>query len=249
MLVDRPVLARRVTEIAHGIAEGAHVTPDLMAVLDRHVGADTVTFSEIDLAGTGDVLVETHGAAPLSAEEERSWRRLLPTHPYAAWLTGAPAGTTRLTDVMEVSQLERLEVWEECLRPRGHRYQAALTFPCRRSDLRLVSLWRAERDFSDAEVEAFELVRRLVDLGFAMREAEADLQEWSGTASYAVCTPRQGEVASLVALGLTNDQVARRLGISSRTVRKHLGDLFELADVRSRTALAGWWRQGGRSAT
>ncbi|WP_432479522.1 response regulator transcription factor [Nocardioides sp. GXQ0305] len=246
--MDRPVLARRATEIAHGIAEGAAVVPDLLALLDRQVGADTVTFSELDITGRGPALVETHGADPLDADEEVRWRRLLPTHPYARWLTTAPAGTTRLTDVVSLTRLERMEVWEVCLEPRGHRYQSALTFPCRRRDLRLLSLWREDRDFADRELEAFEHVRRLVDAGFAMREAGQALREWSGPGGGTLLTPRQREVAALVSQGHTNEQVARRLGISARTVRKHVADLFDVADVRSRTALAAWWRQGGRSA-
>lgn len=247
--MDRHVLARRTTELAHGIAEGAAVVPELLALMDRHVGADTVTFSELDVTGTGTALVETHGAPALSPDEEVRWRRLLPTHPYATWLTTAPAGTSRLTDVVELSRLERTEVWAECLEPRGHRFQAALTFECHHNDLRLMSLWREDRDFRDAEIEAFERVRRVVDAGFAMRDAAGSMREWSGEGPGPRLTPRQREVAALVALGLTNDQVARRLGISTRTVRKHVADLFEVADVRSRTALTGWWRQGGRSAT
>lgn len=247
--MDRHVLARRSTELAHGIAEGADVVPQLLALLDRHVGADTVTFSELDITGRGPALVHTHGAPPLTEEEEQRWRRLLPTHPYATWLTAAPAGTTRLTDVVELRRLQRTRVWEECLEPRGHRFQAAMTFPCRHQDLRLMSLWRVDRDFADREVEAFEQVRRVIDAGFVLREAALSLREWSGPDPDPDLTPRQRQVAALVALGMTNDQVARRLGISPRTVRKHVADLFAVAEVRSRTALAGWWRQGGRSAT
>ena len=247
--MDRHVLARRTTEIAHGIAEGAAVVPDLLALLDRHVGADTLTFSELDIGGSGPALVVTHGTEPLGPDEEVQWRRLLPTHPYARWLTASPAGTSRLTDVIDLACLERLEVWERCLRPRGHRYHSALVFPCRHRDLRLLSLWREDRDFTDRELEAFEQVRRVVDAGFAMREAAAALRAWSGPPEEHFLTPRQRDVAALVAHGLTNEQVGRRLGISPRTVRKHVADLFEVADLRSRTALAAWWRQGGRSAT
>ena len=248
--MDRHVLTRRTTDLAHGIAEGAAVVPDLLAVIDRFVGADTITFSELDIGGRAqEALVETHGAPPLSSVEEDRWRRLLPTHPYARWLTAAPPGSSRLTDVVDLSDLERSEVYEVCLEPRGHRFQAALLFPCRTVDLRLLSLWREDRDFDDRELEALEHVRRVVDAGFALRESVDVLRRWSGAPAGPSLTARQREVAALVAQGLTNEQAARRLGISPRTVRKHLGDLFEVAGVRSRAALASWWRQGGRSAT
>jgi DNA-binding CsgD family transcriptional regulator len=246
--VDRHLLARRTTEVAHGIAEGAAVVPDLLALLDRHVGADTLTFSELDSTGQGPAEMEIRGADPLGPEEEVHWRRLLPTHPYVGWLAAAPAGTSRLTDVVDLTCLERTEIWEMCLRPRGHRYHSALLFPCGHRDLRLLSLWREDRDFTDGEVEALEHVRRVVEAGLALRDAVTALQEWSGTSPGRALTERQREVVALVARGLTNEQVGRRLGITTRTVRKHVADLFEVADVGSRAALAAWWHRGGRSA-
>ena len=62
-------------------------------------------------------------------------------------------------------------------------------------------------------------------------------------------TRRQRQVAVLVEAGLTNDQIARRLHISARTVRKHLEDNFELTGARTRTQVAPWWRHGGVWAT
>jgi DNA-binding CsgD family transcriptional regulator len=43
-------------------------------------------------------------------------------------------------------------------------------------------------------------------------------------------------VARLVAAGRTSDQIARRLGISVGTVRKHLETIFMRLGVSSRTA-------------
>jgi DNA-binding CsgD family transcriptional regulator len=49
-------------------------------------------------------------------------------------------------------------------------------------------------------------------------------------------TPRQWELLRLVAAGHTNAQIARRLGISERTVRTHLENIYERLHVSSRTA-------------
>ena len=57
-----------------------------------------------------------------------------------------------------------------------------------------------------------------------------------------VLTPRQRQVCALVARGLTNSQVASRTGVTERTVRKHLEDVFERTGCTSRTAVALWWR-------
>jgi DNA-binding CsgD family transcriptional regulator len=49
-------------------------------------------------------------------------------------------------------------------------------------------------------------------------------------------TPRQDELLRLLAAGLTNTQIARRLGISEATVRSHLENIYERLGVSSRTA-------------
>ncbi|MFV2101914.1 response regulator transcription factor [Micromonospora sp. LOL_024] len=50
-------------------------------------------------------------------------------------------------------------------------------------------------------------------------------------------TSRQSEIARLVIAGATNVQIARALGITASTVRKHLEATFRVADVQSRAAL------------
>jgi DNA-binding CsgD family transcriptional regulator/tetratricopeptide (TPR) repeat protein len=49
-------------------------------------------------------------------------------------------------------------------------------------------------------------------------------------------TPREVEVLGLVAEGLTNPQVARRLFLSPRTVQRHLNSVYRKLGVSSRTA-------------
>ncbi len=49
---------------------------------------------------------------------------------------------------------------------------------------------------------------------------------------------REREVAEAVAEGLTNKQVAGRLGITERTVKAHLATVFEKTGVRDRLQLA-----------
>jgi len=51
-------------------------------------------------------------------------------------------------------------------------------------------------------------------------------------------TDRQRQVAVLVRRGYTNDGIARELGVSVKTVEKHIGDAYRRLGVRSRAALA-----------
>jgi DNA-binding CsgD family transcriptional regulator len=53
-------------------------------------------------------------------------------------------------------------------------------------------------------------------------------------------TQREREVVALVADGLTNKVIARRLGISEGTVKAHLGSAFRRIGVSGRTQAALW---------
>ena len=55
-------------------------------------------------------------------------------------------------------------------------------------------------------------------------------------------TPREGDVARLVAEGLSNAEVAERLGISVATVKDHVHHILERTGHRNRTALAAGLR-------
>jgi DNA-binding NarL/FixJ family response regulator len=56
---------------------------------------------------------------------------------------------------------------------------------------------------------------------------------------------RETEVLSLVAAGLPNKAVARRLGISEKTVKAHLTRVFSVLGVQDRTSAALWAQRHG----
>lgn len=51
-------------------------------------------------------------------------------------------------------------------------------------------------------------------------------------------TPRELEIARLVAQGLTNPEIGKRLHISPRTVSTHLANIYERLGIHNRAALA-----------
>lgn len=51
-------------------------------------------------------------------------------------------------------------------------------------------------------------------------------------------TPREQAVAEAVAAGHTNKEIARRLNITERTVKAHMGAIFEKLNIRDRLQLA-----------
>lgn len=61
-------------------------------------------------------------------------------------------------------------------------------------------------------------------------------------------TARQREVAGLVLDGLTSRTIARRLGISERTVHAHLRSIYSKTGVGSRVLLTIWLLENGAEA-
>ena len=59
----------------------------------------------------------------------------------------------------------------------------------------------------------------------------------SGCSATDACTGREREILELVRRGLTNKEIARRLGIMEDTVKKHLQHVYDKLGVRRRTLL------------
>lgn len=62
----------------------------------------------------------------------------------------------------------------------------------------------------------------------------AELRQMSSTP----LTSRERDVTRLVAAGMRNAEIARRLAISEQTVKKHLNNIFQKLDLRDRVELA-----------
>ena len=79
-----------------------------------------------------------------------------------------------------------------------------------------------------------------VRLGYRLAPVASNHAEASGALS-----ARQLEVARLVARGLTNDEVATNLGISPKTIKSHLDQIYRRLDIGSRAALTRWLADAG----
>jgi DNA-binding NarL/FixJ family response regulator len=86
--------------------------------------------------------------------------------------------------------------------------------------------------------------------------ADYALSEWAARATATVAqdpstyaeamgglTPREREVAALVARGLTNRRVSAELSISERTAANHVAKILRKLGLSSRTQIASWAAQ------
>ena len=65
------------------------------------------------------------------------------------------------------------------------------------------------------------------------------LKHRGGQAATGGLTPRQGEVLSFLAAGLTSKEIGDRMGLSTRTVEMHVGRLLERLNCRTRPEAVG----------
>jgi DNA-binding NarL/FixJ family response regulator len=102
----------------------------------------------------------------------------------------------------------------------------------------------------DAEPEEIHRAIRAAMRGeapLAPKAAAALLAARSAASPSNDLTEREREVLRLVATGLANKQIARRLGISEKTVKGHLTHVFQAIGVTDRTQAALWAARNGLS--
>jgi DNA-binding NarL/FixJ family response regulator len=102
-------------------------------------------------------------------------------------------------------------------------------------DEAFVAAWSEGRKMTPEEAAEYALSGEQTDPPTASGPQEPPAYEPTGK-----LTPREEEVAVLVARGLTNRQISTTLGISERTAGNHVGRILRKLGLRSRTQIATW---------
>lgn len=97
---------------------------------------------------------------------------------------------------------------------------------------------------ADMELDAARTVFQRLAAAPDLTRVEALLRKPSATPDGPL-TSREIRVLKLVASGSTNREIATTLGISEKTVARHLSNIFNKLDLSSRTAAAAWAYQHG----
>jgi DNA-binding CsgD family transcriptional regulator len=161
----------------------------------------------------------------------------------------------RFSDVIPQRRLHASALYREVYAPMGVEHQLAFTLPAPPDRVLAIALSRGDHDYSDSERELADRARPFLIQAYLNAIAFQALQAAPHTGSAtprlesliaAGLTQREAESLRLVALGRSNQHVARVLGISHRTVGKHLERGFRKLGVSDRSsAAARVWELAG----
>ena len=229
---------RKALEVLYtaGEADGrlAFPEPVLLALSDL-VACDVVTFHERSADRDRVLVYAGEPIGELTPEIRAAHRRLTHQDP-----TRPSDGARTLTDFISMREFRRRDFYTLVHRPLGIEYMLQLYLDPSRTDARL-EFDRSDRDFTARDRTVLDWI--LPHLRQFLRLA----RQRRDTVTTAL-TSREHEVIEHVALGRTNDEIARVLGISPATVRKHLENIYERLGVHTRTgavaALRGFARPG-----
>jgi DNA-binding CsgD family transcriptional regulator len=258
-------LAALAVDAATMVARGQHEVFDLLA--DRAYelfGADGgVGFCRCltDDAGAPEIRLHVGGVPPMGAPWMERAKELAPRTPsIVAFRTVGDRDPLRVSDIIELPGFWGTEEFAHLHGVHGGRYPMGAAFVYRPDELAFIGLHRIKRDFDDDDVADLGHLQRILAQAFAFRRSlddavrdmtlqtprRAPALSWLAmmTEEY-LPTRREAEVLALVVDGWTNQQIASRLGITERTVRKHLSAVYERAGLAGRAAAAGWWRSRG----
>ena len=229
--------------------------PVFLAALQRLVPCDQVTFSELDRVAQVDLGATWFPRAPdADAGPDVEYWDIRDEHPICHHHESTRDWSARrLTDFLTPKELRRSRIYAEWFRPAGVEHELACGLDAPLTHTKVFLFDRAGRlDFDDADRLVLDLVRPYLARRFEERHARRRLRslttllERAGVTVDAVprdvladdgpLTPREREVLALVAEGLTNAQIARRLWISAGTVRRHLENAYAKLGVHTRTA-------------
>jgi DNA-binding CsgD family transcriptional regulator len=212
------------------------------------IPSDILTYNEIDTRQRRAYMVE-QPAGIITISQVRTFERLSHQHPLIRHYTLTRETRPRkISDFLSMGEFRRLDLYQEFFRDVAVNYQMAVTIPSSHSVVIGIALNRTLRDFSERDRAVLDVIRPHLAQSHRNAIERAALRErteaaeralWSASAAcLASLTSREQEVLALVAEGKTNLQIADRLGLSPRTVQKHLEHIYDKVGVRSRTAAA-----------
>lgn len=205
------------------------------------VPCDSLVFKELDVLGErvpvfqtladGDRSLELDGAGD-SRVNDGFWQLRQGFRPCSyPDRTGDLTSITLWSDFHTARELRNAPMFAELYGPQGHRFSLLVSLPAPFGRTRRLQIWRdGGHDFDERDRLVLQLLRP------HLHEIHLDAER--RRAGVPRLTRRELDVLRLVAEGLGNAEIARRLFISVATVRKHLEHVYDRTGVRTRAKAA-----------
>ena len=214
-----------------------------VASLRRLVASELTTLSICDL-DTGHRSVVSDRPGAISKPEIEVFDRHFHAHPLVRAHGRNPrAATRRISDLVAAADFRRTPLYNDYYRPIRVEHAMAVPIHVERNVLVSFVFNRSGRDFSDRDRACLESIRpHLGNLYRLSRRLEGPRAAWGVPSARSNCaggvplTEREREVLHWLGGGKTDRDIAAILGISPRTVHKHLQRIYEKLGVETRTA-------------
>lgn len=174
-----------------------------------------------------------------------TWHRAGRRHPLLAWYGATADPRAQTTGRLPATLADTTELggWREFTRPYGVTQELAMPLELAGARHRAFVLARGGDDFDARDLA---LARRLQPALAGVDRLARVLAGLPGTPPAAdLLTARERAVLSLLAAGLTAEGIGHRLGISPRTVHKHLENAYGKLHVRDKVSAVRRARNAG----
>jgi DNA-binding CsgD family transcriptional regulator len=246
-----PLSRRQFRDLMSGLAElyrpGAGDFPvRVVSVLRATAGADSYSYNHFGPGGPLGVHAEPVDG-PTFPGAYTVFKQHVHQHPVLGYFRDTGDGAARrISDFLSDRQFRSLALYGEFYRHTGVNYQVVITMPLPGGGLIAAAVGRQGSDFSAEELERLDLLRPHIAqaaaaAGVLRVPPPSALCDPDGTP---LLTARQASIVRLVAAGQADRQIARSLGISTRTVHAHLQNIYRALGVSSRTEALARLRSG-----
>ena len=225
---------RRILSVADVLLGGTdenELLEHLLPALRRAIPADSVLWLAADRERAA---CHSDPVGVVSAEMLTALETHADADPLLVHVRRGAGAAVRRSDLHADAEFRRLATYRAVFSPLDARRQLAMAVRPGEQRRILVVFNRAAPDFSQHDLAVAEALRPRIARALARFGPPSVRRE--------KVSPREADVLDLLCRGLTDRQIANRLGISPRTVDKHLEHAYVKLGVRCRVQAATRWQ-------